>query len=110
MLMYCAVQMALTVLSMACASGAAAMTSADQRAASSNLSGGIDLLHETDLVGALRAHALEAAEQREPHDLADRHPLEHQHRLVHAGHAVRDMRIEERRVSAAMMNSTSPRM
>ena len=65
MLMYCADQMAFTVDSMACLSGAATMTSADHLAASISLSGVGHFLHKADFIGSLCAHPLETSHQRQ---------------------------------------------
>jgi hypothetical protein len=62
------------------------------------LVGGDDLGREADLVGPLGAHPLVAAEERQPHDLADGHALQHEPGFVDARHAVGDVRVEDGRV------------
>ncbi len=49
-------------------------------------------------MGALGAHSFARPEERQPHDLAERHLLEHVYRLETSRHPVRDMRVEKRRV------------
>ena len=78
--------------------GADAIASAAHCARSRNSAQRHDLGHEPDLVRALRRHALVIAEQRDPHDLVERHLLHDVDRLEHRRHAVGDVRVEERRV------------
>ena len=68
------------------------------RGALHQLAGGRDLGDHPDLVRPLRRHPLVVAEQREPHDLGERHDPRHVDRLVRRGHPVGDVRVEERRV------------
>ena len=67
-------------------------------AAAVQLLPGDDLGHHADLVRARGRHALVVAQEREPHDLAERHDPRHVDRLERGRHAVRDVRVEERRV------------
>ena len=62
------------------------------------LGAGHDFAHHPDLERALRRHALVVAEERQPHDLGERRDARHVDRLERGGHAVGDVRVEERRV------------
>ena len=57
-----------------------------------------DLRDHPDLVRALCAHAFVIAEQLHAQHLAERHLLQHVHRLEGGRHAVGHVRVEERRV------------
>ena len=57
-----------------------------------------DLGDQAHLVGALRAHALVAAEQRHAEADGDRHAARHVHHLVRRDEADRDVRIDEVRL------------